>query len=142
LASRLKKSTLSLLNEIVTFTLSSFKTNNSGGGRKSLMIFFLPKGSFVYSILFFIDLSPFSPVSCPDNTDHALPISEPDRHDSVIDSADTIISFLRTAMGHILQDDALRIKKSVLSRRKRDAMLRLILRVFIFVPIEMAFYHD
>jgi hypothetical protein len=56
LASLLKNSTLSLLNEIVTFTLSSFKTNKFGGGRKSLMLFVLPKGSFVYFIWLFITI--------------------------------------------------------------------------------------
>jgi len=92
--------------------------------------------------LFFIDLSPFSPVSCSDNTNQALPISEPDRHDSVLDAAYTIISFFSMAMGHILHDDALWIKKSTLSQEERDAMLRLILCVFVLVPIKMAFYHD
>jgi hypothetical protein len=126
-----------LLNEIVTFTLSSRKTKDSGGGRKSLMIFNLPKGSFVYFILLFIRLSPFSPVSRSDNTDQALPISEPDHQDSVIDAADTIISFLGMTVDQILHDDAPRIKKSTLSQREENAVLDLILNVFVLVPIKL-----
>jgi len=49
------------------------------------MIFTLPKGSFVYFILFFIRSFPFSPVSRSYNTDQALPISKPDRQDYFLD---------------------------------------------------------
>jgi hypothetical protein len=142
LASFLKNSTLSLFNEIVTFTLSSLKTNKCGAGRKSLMILVLPMGSFVYSVLFFISPPAFSPVSGPDNADHALPIREPDGQDFVMDAADAIKSFFITAMGHILHDHAPWIKKSMLSQGERDTMLRLILHVFIFVPIKMSSCHD
>ena len=45
LATRLKKSTLSFVNASVTLTVSSFKTNLSGGGKKSEIIFISPTGS-------------------------------------------------------------------------------------------------
>jgi hypothetical protein len=88
---------LALLKEIVTLTLSSFKTNWSGGGKKSFTILSLPIVSSVYFILFFINLSPLSPVSCSENPDYIFPIRESHGYYAVIDATDAIRSFLLPA---------------------------------------------
>ena len=117
-ASFLKKSRLSLLSDRVILTLSSFNINSSGRGRKSSTILILPIGSFVYLVLFFIESSPFSPVSGPNNPDDFLAECESDSHDSFWHAANTIISIFLMTMANILENDTIWIKKSMLSRRK------------------------
>ena len=73
-----------------------------------------PIGSSLYFILLFIDLPPFSPVSCSEDTDYILSKCESNSYDAVIDSTDTVKSFLLAAMGHILCNDTVRIKKGTL----------------------------
>ncbi len=98
LASRLKYSTLSLLNEIVTLHLI-FSQNQRLRRRQKISNDFHSTQRFIciFYFAFHTSFSLFSSIPL-DNTDHALPISEPDRQDSVIDAADTIISFFGITM--------------------------------------------
>jgi len=130
-----------LLREIVTLTLSSFRTRRSGGGRKSLMTLSFPIGSFVYFILVFINLFPLSPVSCTENSDNITSIRESYCHDPIIDTADAVESSLTTAMTYILSDYTVMIKKSLLGQRKRDMVFELILCVLFLIPLEADLFH-
>ena len=84
-ASFLKKSTLALLSEIVTLTVSSLKANSAGDGRKSFITFTSPIGSSVYFIFPFIDSFSFPPISGAKDPDLGFPICKANSHDSVCD---------------------------------------------------------
>src|SRR5436190_14224730 len=136
-ACSLKKSTLCRLNESVTLTLSSRYTNSSGPGRKSLTTLSSPIGSLVYLIFFFIDLSTFSPVSGTEDPYLFISVDEPNRHDPVADFAKTIISVFSLTVLQILGNYTSWIGKSILSKKKRDAVLCNVLLLFFLVPFEI-----
>lgn len=138
----LKNSILALLKEIVTLTFSSFITRRSGGGRKSLTTFNLPTGSSVYFILFFINVFPLSPVSCPENADNITSIRESYGHNAVIDSADTVKSVLPATVRYIFSNYTVRVKKSSLGQRKRDMVFGVILPVLLLIPLEADLLHE
>src|SRR5436190_18066678 len=75
-ASRLKNSTLRLLNARVTFTPSSRNTRSSGGGRKSGTTLGLPSGSSVYLIFALIDSFTFLPIARAENSDDTGAVRE------------------------------------------------------------------
>ena len=64
-ASVLKKSTLRLLNAMVTLTPSSLKTRSSGRGRKSGTTLGFPRGSSVYLIFPLMGLCDLASCSGP-----------------------------------------------------------------------------
>jgi hypothetical protein len=137
----LKNSTLDLLREIVTFTVSSFNTNCSGGGRKSLTTRSTPKGSSVYLVAFLINLLSFPPIPCTENANYAGPISEPDREDSPLHTTNTIVTNLRIAVRHILHNNAVWVQKSMLCRAERDSVRDPVLPIFPLVPLEPRLFH-
>jgi hypothetical protein len=86
-ASVLKKSTLRLLNAMVTLTPSSLKTRSSGRGRKSGTTLGFPSGSSVYLIFSLIYPLAFPPVAGAKNPNHIVAIGKPDRQDPAFDLA-------------------------------------------------------
>jgi len=132
---------LDLLKEIVTLTLSSFKINCSGGGRKSLITLSSPIGSSVYFILRLINLPPLSPVTRAEDSDYIAAKSEANGQDPVIHPSNTIESAFPTTVGHIFCNNPARIKEGALSSRKRDLMLELVLLILILVPLEAGSFH-
>ena len=112
-----------LFREIVTLTFSSFNTNWSGGGRKSLMTLNLPIGSSLYFILLFIYFPPFSPITRSINADNITPMREPHGHNAVSDTSNTIKSIFLAAMVDILGYDTVRVKKGAGPVKKRLRVL-------------------
>lgn len=117
---------LFLLSEIVTFTVSSFKANSLGEGKKSSTTFTSPIGSSVYFIFSFIDLLPLSPISGADDSDLAIAISESYRHNSIRNVAQAILPLFLSAVRHIFQYDTVFIQKGELSQPKGNAVFDLI----------------
>jgi hypothetical protein len=69
---------LILLSEMVTLTVSSFRTSSSGEGRKSFKTFTFPIGSSVYFIFSVIYFLSFSPISSANDSDFVMSIGEAD----------------------------------------------------------------
>ena len=101
----LKKSTLVLLSEMVTLTVSSLRANSSGEGKKSATTFTFPTGSSVYLIFSFIDVLSLSPVSGAYNPGFLPAIGESNGHDPFGHPAQAIISLLSTTVFYIFQND-------------------------------------
>ena len=98
MASFLKNSTLALLSEIVTFTVSSLNASSSGEGRKSVITLTLPNGSSVYFIFLFIYLLSFPPISGTYDSDFVAAICKADCHYSSCNLTETIVSLLFTTV--------------------------------------------
>ena len=56
----------------------------------------------MYLIFALIDLLSFSPITCPENTDHFTAIDEPDSQNSVFNAAEAVIPRLVRAMRKIV----------------------------------------
>jgi hypothetical protein len=132
---------LDFLSEMVTFTLSSFNTNRSGGGRKSLIILGSPIGSSVYFIFVFIYLPSFPPIPCTIDANDITPVSEPDSHNTITDSSDAVVSVFFGTVSHVLYNNTLRFEKSLLCLDKRNLMFFLILSILFFIPLKSGFPH-
>src|SRR3990172_1439472 len=102
---------LSLLRAIVTFTVSSLNTSSSGTGRKSGTTFSGPIGSSVYLIFALIDLFPFSPIACTENSDNAKAVCKTDSQDTVADHAKTEIAFVAMTVRHIFGNNTVRVRE-------------------------------
>jgi hypothetical protein len=139
-AANLKKSTLRLLKEIVTFTPSSFTTKCSGAGRKSAMTSAFT-GSFVYLVFLLIYALAFPPIPGANYADHFAPISESHRENAFVNLTETIVTGLRFAVREVASDHAVRIQERLLGEGETDAMLTLIFRVLFGIPLE-ACSHD
>ena len=140
-ASRLKNSTLRLLNASVTFTPSSRKTRSSGAGKKSATTLGFPKGSFVYLILELIDSFALSPIAGAKDANNAGSISKADSKNFAANYAKTEKAFFVHAMGRVLGDNTARIDKRKLRREEVDAVLELILVGLCSIPIEPGIGH-
>jgi hypothetical protein len=92
---------LVLLSEMVTLTVSSFKANSSGEGRKSFSNLTFPIGSSEYDIFCFIYFLSLSPIAGADNSDYVFSIGKSDSHNTSGNIAKTIISLLTTTMFQI-----------------------------------------
>jgi hypothetical protein len=55
--------------------------------------------------------------------------------------ANTVIPLFTVAVGEVLGNDALRVGKGQLGKPKRDAVLLLVLVVFLLIPVETRFCH-
>src|SRR6266480_883554 len=135
-ASFLKNWTLRLLREMVTFTPSSRNTRSSGRGRKSGTTFRSPRGSSVYLIL-----SPVDSLSCAQITgsvdgNHVLTVSEPHCEDASTHLAKTVVPRFAGAVRQVFRDDALRVNERELRQREGDAVLFVVLVIFVQVPVE------
>ena len=130
-----------MLKEIVTLTLSSFKINCSGGGRKSLMTLTSPIGSSVYFIFRLINLPPFSPITRAEDPDYITTTCKSHSQDFVIHLADTIEPAFLTAVSYIFCNNPARIKECMVGCGKRDMMLGLVLSILILVPLKAGFFH-
>jgi hypothetical protein len=140
-ASRLKKSTLYLESAIVILTPSSRNTSASGGGRKSLITFSRPSGSFVYLIRLLIDTLALAPESGAENANDAPAIGESYSEHAATDTAETVVAFFSGAKRQILCDHTEVIGKILLRLNKRHAMLGLVIEVLLGIPIESRLYH-
>jgi hypothetical protein len=100
-----------------------------------------PIGSSAYFILLFIDLPSFSPIARTINADDIPSICEPYRDDALSNAANTIESLFLPTMGRVFCNDTVRIKKSTLGQRKRNAMLRLVFFILILIPFEARLFH-
>src|SRR6266540_565757 len=140
-ASFLKKSTLRLLKEMVTFTPSSRNTRSSGWGRKSGTTFRFPRGSSVYLILSLIDPLSFAPVTGPVDSDHVLTVSKAYCEDAGTHLAETVIPWFAGTVGQVFCDDALRVNEGKLRQREGDAVLFVVLVILVLVPVEPGLRH-
>lgn len=122
-------------------TLSSLRTNWSGGGRKSLMTFNFPIGSSVYLILLFIYLPSFPPESRAINANDTCTIGKPNGHNPIADTTNTIVSIFCITVLHIFGNDAVRIKKSVLRKGKGNVVLGAVFLILLLVPFKLDFFH-
>src|SRR6266699_466721 len=140
-ASVLKKSTLRLLNAMVTLTPSSLKTRSSGRGRKSGTTLGFPRGSSVYLIFSLIYSPAFPPVGGAKNPNDIVAIGKPDRQDPAFDLAEAVEPLFTRAVGRILGNDADGIGESQLRLGERHAVLCLVLLVLAVVPVEPGLRH-
>src|SRR5712691_3101954 len=122
-ASSLKKSTLRLLSDIVTFTPSSRKTRSSGCGRKSGTIFRVPRGSSVYLILSLIDSLSSSPITGSMDTDNIISVGEAHCEDASTYLAKAVVPRLAGTVRQVFRDDALRVNERKLRQREGHAVL-------------------
>ncbi len=140
-ASVLKKSTLRLLNAMVTLTPSSLKTRSSGRGRKSETTLGFPRGSSVYLIFSLIYPLAFPPVAGAKNPNDIVAIGEPDRQDPAFDLAETVEPLFTGTVRRILGNDADGIGERQLRLGERHAVLCLVFLVLAGIPIEPGFRH-
>src|SRR5713101_9982473 len=141
-ASVLKKSTLRLLNAMVTLTPSSLKTRSSGRGRKSGTTLGFPRGSSVYLIFSLIYPLAFPPVTGAKNPNDIVAIGKPDRQDPAFDLAEAVEPLFTGTVRPILGNDADGIGESQLRPGERHAVLCLVLLVLAAVPVEPGFRHE
>src|SRR5882672_10346281 len=140
-ASVLKKSTLRLLNAMVTSTPSSLKTRSSGRGRKSGTTLGFPRGSSVYLIFSLIYSLAFPPVAGAKNPNDIVAIGKPDRQDPAFDLAETVEPLFTGTVRPILGNDADGIGEGQLRLGEGHAVLCLVLLVLAGVPVEPGFRH-
>src|SRR5258708_1719581 len=140
-ASVLKKSTLRLLNAMVTLTPSSLKTRSSGRGRKSGTTLGFPRCSSVYLILPIIYPLAFPPLAGTKNQNDIVEIGNPDRQDPDFDLAETVEPLFTGTVRPILGNDADGIGEGQLRLGERHAALCLVFLVLAGVPIEPGFRH-
>src|SRR5882762_6172629 len=141
-ASVLKKSTLRLLNAMVTLTPSSLKTRSSGRGRKSGTTLGFPRGSSVYLIFPLIYPLAFPPVAGAKNPNDIVAIGKPDcENDPAFDLAETVEPLFTGTVRRILGNDADGIGEGPLRLGERHAVLCLVILVLAGVPIEPGFRH-
>ena len=140
-ASVLKKSTLRLLNAMVTLTPSSLKTRSSGRGRKSGTTLGFPRGSSVYLIFPLIYPLAFPPVSGAKDPNDIVAIGKPDRQDPAFDLAETGEPLFTGTVRPILGNDTDGIGEGPLRLGERHAVLCLVLLVLAGVPAEPGFHH-
>src|SRR5216684_3010654 len=140
-ASVLKKSTLRLLNAMVTLTPSSLKTRSSGRGRKSGTTLGFPRGSSVYLIFPLIYPLAFPPVAGAKDPYHIVAIGKPDRQDPAFDLAETVEPLFTGTVRRILGNDADGIGEDQLRPGERHAVLCLVILVPAGVPAEPGFRH-
>ena len=106
------------------------------------MILSFPIGSSVYFVLFFILLSPLSPVTRAKYADYVTSKCKSDGQDTVIDAANTVKSILPANVRYVFSNYTVRIKKSSLGQRKRDTVFSLILLVFPLIPLKADLLHE
>jgi hypothetical protein len=140
-ASRLKKSTLYLESAIVTLTPSSRNASASGRGRKSLITFSLPRGSFVYLIRLLIDTLTLAPESGAEDADDAPAVGESHCEHTATNAAKAIIALFFGTMRQVLCDHTPGIRESMLRFNKGHSMLGLIIEVLLRIPIESSLCH-
>src|SRR5947208_16443702 len=140
-ASVLKKSTLRLLNAMVTLTPSSLKTRSSGRGRKSGTTLGFPRGSSVYLIFPLIYPLAFPPVAGAENPNDIVAIGKPDRQDPAFDLAETVEPLFTGTVRPILGNDTEGIGESQLRLGERHAVPCQVLLVLAGVPAEPGFRH-
>ena len=133
---------LDFFKEMVTFTLSSFSTNFSGGGRKSLTTLRLPIASSVYFVLVFIDFPSFSPIACAIDAYYVTTIRKPDRQDTFANMPHAVISILFVAMGNVFRDNTVGIKKSLLRGQKRNTMFGLVFLILFLILFKGCLFHE
>src|SRR6266700_1564459 len=140
-ASVLKKSTLRLLNAMVTLTPSSLKTRSPGRGRKSGTTLGFPRCSSVYLIFSLIYPLAFPPVPGTKNSNDLVAIGKPDRQDPAFDLAETVEPLFTGTVRPVLGNDADGSGESQLRPGERHAVLCLVLLVLAGVPVEPGFRH-
>lgn len=126
---------------MVTFVLSSLKTNSSGGGRKSSMILISPIGSSVYLNFFFINIFTFSPTSCTVNANFSSSVRKPYCQNRFANLTYTIIPVFSRTMSFVWCNKSIWIFESILSLIKRNTMLQLVVTVLFQIPFKALLAH-
>jgi hypothetical protein len=93
-------------------------------------------------IFSFIDSLSSSPIARAKDPDHVRAVSTPYGHDAAASLAETVLALLRFAMLKVLGDNAVRVRKSQLSKFERNSVLRLILKILSFIPFEASRHND
>jgi hypothetical protein len=136
----LKKSTLRLLSDNVTFTPSSFNTSFCGGGKKSSTTLIRPSGSSVYLGLRFINHPTAAPIAGTYDSNLGMTVRKPYCHYPVCNFTEAIPPFLGLAVANVLGDDACVIQEGELRLGEANAMLSSIGAVFCRIPLEAGFH--
>jgi len=84
----------------------------------------------------------FSPITCPENTDHVAAIHESDSKHAIFDKAETVMPRLIRTVRKIFGYHALRVCESELRQAEANAVLILIFLVLLRIPLEPGLCHE
>jgi hypothetical protein len=88
-----------------------------------------------------IDFLSFPPVSCSDDTDHALTVSESDCQDAIPHFAETVVPLFGLAVTDILCNHTTWVSECILRQAEWNSMFLFVLSVLLLVPLKPNFIH-
>jgi hypothetical protein len=83
-----------------------------------------------------IDSLALAPVASADDANHFIPIREPHSKNSLAHYSEAVETLLGSAVREIASNHALWIQECLLGKAETDAVLTLVLRVLVGIPLE------